>query len=279
MSNAAGLGYLHRSSPIHALTGTTKLLMAVLSSVAAMITYDTRFLAAMIIGAVIVFGVSKIKLSDVGFVLIFVAVLMVFNSVAIFLFSPEEGVKIYGTRHEIAHLFSGYYLTQEQLFYMLNVILKYFSVLPMALLFIVTTQPNEFASSLNRIGISYKIAYSVALTLRYIPDIQRDFGDISQAQQARGIDMSRKTKLLTRIKNISAIVFPLIFSSLSRIETISNAMELRGFGKNKRRTWYSAKPFKAGDYIAVATCAVLVIIAIYLNAVNGGRFFNPFVES
>lgn len=276
MSKAANLGYLHRSSPIHGLTGTTKLLMAVFASVAAMITYDTRFLAAMIMGAVIVFGISKIRLNDISFVLIFIAVLMVINSIAIFLFSPEEGVKIYGTRHEIAHLFAGYYLTQEQLFYMFNVILKYFSVLPMALLFIITTQPNEFASSLNRIGVNYKIAYSVAITLRYIPDIQRDFGDIKNAQQARGIDMSPKEKLPSRIKNVSAIVFPLIFSSLSRIEIISNAMELRGFGKNKRRTWYSAKPFKTGDYAAVAVCVALVGAAVYLNFVNNGRFYNPF---
>lgn len=276
MGNSAGLGYMHRNSLIHGLTGTTKLLMAVFASIAAMITYDTRFLVALILGASIVFRVSGIRLRDIRFVLVFITVLMVFNSIAIYLFSPEEGVRIYGTRHEIVHLFAGYFLTQEQLFYMLNVILKYFSVLPMALLFIVTTQPNEFASSLNRIGVNYKIAYSVALTLRYIPDIQRDFLDIKNAQEARGIDMSANEKLFRRVKNAAAIVFPLIFSSLSRIETISNAMELRGFGKGKKRTWYSAKPFRAGDYTAMALSAALVGIAVWLNIVNGGRFFNPF---
>lgn len=265
-----------RNSPVHNLTGATKLLMAVFSSVAAMITYDTRFLAAMIIGAVIVFGVSKIRFRDIRFIVVFIAVLMVINSVVIFLFSPEEGVKIYGTRHELARLFAGYALTWEQLFYMLNVILKYFSVLPMALLFIVTTQPSEFASSLNRVGVNYKVAYSVAIALRYIPDVRRDFDDISKAQQARGIDMSRREKLVRRLKNISAVMFPLIFSSLGRIETISNAMELRGFGKNKSRTWYSAKPFRMGDYAAIACCAALVIVALALNAINEGRFYNPF---
>lgn len=30
-----------------------------------------------------------------------------------------------------------------------------------------------FAASLNSIGISYKVGYSVAIALRYIPDIQR----------------------------------------------------------------------------------------------------------
>ncbi|CDO02826.1 ABC-type cobalt transport system, permease component CbiQ [Oceanobacillus picturae] len=39
---------------------------------------------------------------------------------------------------------------------------------------------------------------------------------------------------------------PLIFSSLERIEVISNAMELRGFGKKKKRTWYHATAFLTG---------------------------------
>ncbi len=62
----------------------------------------------------------------------------------------------------------------------------------MALFFILATNPSEFAASLNKIGVSYKISYSVSIALRYIPDIQREYHDISFAQQARGIDMSKK---------------------------------------------------------------------------------------
>ena len=46
-----------------------------------------------------------------------------------------------------------------------------------------------------------------------------------------------------RIKNASAILLPLILSSLDRIDTISNIMELRGFGKHKKRSWYSYRKF------------------------------------
>ena len=68
-------------------------------------------------------------------------------------------------------------MTKEQLFYELNVILKYFATIPMALLFILTTDPSEFAASLNKIGVSYKVAYTVSIALRYIPDVQRDYKD------------------------------------------------------------------------------------------------------
>ena len=103
------------------------------------------------------------------------------------------------------------------------------------------------------------------------------FKDISFAQQARGIDMSKKEKLLKRIKSSSAILMPLIFSSLERIESISCAMELRAFGKNKNRTLYSAREFKKGDYIAVTFGVLLFIASFTMTIVNKGRFFNPFI--
>lgn len=59
-------------------------------------------------------------------------------------------------------------------------------------LFVSTTNLSEFAASLNRIGVSYKTSCSVALALRYIPDIQREYYDIAQLQQARGIGDGQK---------------------------------------------------------------------------------------
>lgn len=273
----AGLGYIPVESPIHKLCGSSKLLMVVFVSISAMITYDTRFLAAIIVAAMVMFFMGHVPLSRLRFILILIGLLMILNNILIFAFSPEEGVKIYETRHEIAHLFSHYYITQEQLFYQFNVTLKYFSIMPIALIFLNTTEPSEFASSLNKIGASYKVGYSVALALRYIPDVKREFIEISQAQQARGIDMSRKVSLRVRIKNVATIILPLVFSSIDKIESISNAMELRSFGKNKKRTWYRARPFAKADYILIIVSALMIAVSLYLNQVNGGRFYNPFI--
>lgn len=95
-----------------------------------------------------------------------------------------------------------------------------------------TTHPSQFASSLNQIGVPYKIAYSVSLTLRYIPDLQEEFFTIKMSQEARGMELS-KASLMQRIKGNLLIITPLIFSSLERIDTIATAMELRRFGKEK----------------------------------------------
>ena len=242
-----------------------------------MITYDTRVLLGMFVISIIVFKISKVKFKQVSFVLYFILVFLLLNNIAIFIFSPYEGVQIYGSRNDLFKIAGPYTVTAQQLFYQFNITLKYFSIIPMALLFMVATNPSEFAASLNKIGVSYKIAYSVSIALRYIPDVQRDYQDISFAQQARGIDMSKKEKLTKRIKNSASILMPLIFSSLDRIEAISSAMELRAFGSNKKRTWYNGRPFKLGDYITILVVSIILIIAIMATISNGGRFYNPFI--
>ena len=271
------LSYSNIDSPIHKLTGASKLIALIIWALASMITYDTRVLLGMFVVSIIVFKISKVEFKQISFVLYFILVFLLLNNIAIFIFSPYEGVQIYGSRTDLFKIAGPYTLTLEQLFYQFNITLKYFSIIPMALLFMVATNPSEFAASLNKIGVNYKIAYSVSIALRYIPDVQRDYQDISFAQQARGIDMSKKEKLTKRIKNSASILIPLIFSSLERIETISTAMELRAFGNNKKRTWYNAKPFKRNDYIAILLVAIILGIAILANIANKGRFYNPFI--
>lgn len=275
--NTEMLSYIKKDSPIHKLTGATKLICFLLWTIAAMITYDTRVLLGLFLFGIIAFKVSKIEFKEISFVLYFILFFLFLNTVMIFVFSPLEGVNIYGTRHDIINLVGPYVLTKEQLFYELNVILKYLATIPMALLFILTTEPSEFAASLNKLGINYKAAYTVSIALRYIPDVQRDYKDISFAQQARGIDLSKNEKLIKRIKNSSAILMPLIFSSLERIDKISLAMELRAFGNNKKRTWYTRRKFEKQDYISILIMMIIVLISIFMVKINGSRFFNPFI--
>lgn len=269
--------YIDRPSPIHRLTGACKLVCLIAWSVAAMTSFYTPLLIFLTVASLVLFRVAKLKVKDISFMLGIMVVYIVMNNVLIFLFSPEHGTSIYGTRTVLFRIAGPYVVTAEQLFYHLNVILKNACTIPIVLLFVCTTNPSEFAASLNRIGVSYRISYAVALALRYIPDIQREYRDISLAQQARGTEMSKKASLVNRLKAASSILIPLILSSLDRIETISNAMELRGFGKGKNRTWYSGRKFSKMDILCMVVCLFLVILSLTLTYLNGGRYFNPFI--
>ena len=270
--------YNSLDTPIHRLSGLTKLIGFLLLTFATMFSYDIRVIALIMIFSFYILKISKIKYSQIKLMLWYVIVFIFINAIMTYLFSPEEGVKIYGTRHEIFHLFGRYSLTQEQILYQATKVLKYISVIPLGITFLLTTNPSEFAASLNRVGVSYKAAYAVSLTLRYFPDIQREYRDISLAQQARGLEMSNKAKLKDRFKNALLIIIPLIFSSLDRIENISNAMDLRGFSKEKTRTWYTAKKMDKADYIGIVLCSMIFISTILVSVfINESRFYNPFI--
>ena len=263
---------------VHRLSGLTKLLCFLLLTFAVMYSYDIRVILLVMLFSFFVLWISKIKFSQIRTMVLYVLIFVITNAIISFFFSPEFGVEIYGTRHEIVHLFGKVYLTQEQLLYQGTKLLKYVSVIPLGMIFLLTTNPSEFASSLNGVRVHYKAAYAVALTLRYFPDIQRDYHDISLAQQARGLDLSRKAKFKDRFKNALLITIPLIFSTLDRIDLISNAMDLRGFGKDKKRTWYTFKKMDKQDKLALVLSALIFIGSLCVSAfINHSRFYNPFI--
>ena len=270
------LSYIERDSPVHRLTGVTKLIVFLLWTIVCMVSYDTRVLICAMILSIVIFLIARIRFVEVRTVLIFIGVFLILNDLTIYLFSPEQGVQIYGSRTVLFQFSERYTVTKEQLFYLFNVTLKYFTVVPIALLFLITTDPSEFACSLTRLKVSFRVSYAVSITLRYITDVQTDLHNIAQSQQARGIDLSREAPLKERIAGLAGIAIPLIFSSLDRIELISNAMDLRGFGKRDRRTWYCERPMTRSDFIVIGAALFLAVAAIAVTLTNGGRFYNPF---
>lgn len=271
------LAYEEKDTWIHELSGVSKLIFFLLWCFTSMLTYDTRILVFMVIFSFIIFKISKTKWKQVGAVFKMIILFLVLNVTAIFILSPDQGTHIYGTRTVLFHIAGHYDMTREQLFYELNVIIKYFTVIPAIFMFLVTTNPSEFAASMNKVGISYNVGYAISIALRYIPDIQGEFIKIKHAQEARGIEMSGKASFFSRIKNTAAIIFPLIFSSMDRIDTVSNAMELRGYGKHKKRTWYTEKKLKRNDYLSIAFSVLFMAVALAITFADGNRFYNPFV--
>ncbi|HEL2057942.1 TPA: energy-coupling factor transporter transmembrane protein EcfT [Streptococcus suis] len=269
------IGYQPGKGFIYQLSAVTKMLFFLLISIIAMVTYDTRLILVIAVFSLSLFRLSKIRLKDVSFVLVFTTIFALLNALMVYLFAPQYGVSLYGAKTVLWEGLGIYTVTSQQLFYMLNMVLKYFCTVPLAVVFLMTTHPSQFASSLNQIGVPYKIAYAVSLTMRYIPDIQEEFFTIRMSQEARGLELSKKGKLMDRIKGNLSLVVPLIFSSLGRIDTISTAMELRRFGKNSKRTWFTYQALQKQDYLVFMVIALFACTAIALFILNQGRFYNP----
>lgn len=275
-SSSLGLSYINTQSPIHKLNGITKFALFVSWITVVLTTFDLRIICVLILVGLGLLKLTRIPFSLYKPFLIATIGVLSMNALFMFLLAPQQGTVYLKSHTVLIELWSDYSLTSETLFYLINVTLKYFSMFPIALVFVFSTHPTEFAASLNRLGVPAKIAYAVSLTLRYLPEIKKDFVNIMHAQQARGIDFSSKTPFFQRVKNLSLILGPLLFSSLDRADEISNAMLLRGFGRHKSRTWYSEKALTKTDWIVLSVIIIITGLAIVRKVTETQLFWYPF---
>ena len=155
----------------------------------------------------------------------------------------------------LCHLFwEVFRLDMEQLFYMVNISIKYFVALPVAILVYLSDQSQrEFAASLNSIGISLQSRLFRGHRPALHPDIQRLLtASASTAGERCGTWKKEHFSQDRKPRQHPAATDPI---SLNRIDnTISNAMELRGFG-NIKKNWYTKRSFARNDDAGTRSCA------------------------
>ena len=164
-----GINYVNTNSALHRLNGVTKFVFFLAWVTVVLTTFDLRIILALIITGCILLKLTKVPFPVYKPLLIATASVLTMNALFMFLLAPQQGVEYIGSSTVLLSLWGNYSLTQKTLYYLLTVTLKYFSMFPIALVFVFTTHPTEFAASLNHLGVPYKIAYAVSLTLRYLP--------------------------------------------------------------------------------------------------------------
>ncbi len=264
------------NSFFHKLDGSVKLLFALLWSIIVFSFMDYRiFVALIIIGSLLLYY-SKIKFKDIRYIIIFVFFFTVFNSLLLAIITPKHGSELVGV-YTPFFTFGKYVLTKETLFFALTLSLKYFALLPISLIFVFTTNPSEFACSLNKIKVNYKISYSVSLALRYIPDVISEYNHIKNALKLKGIDFDGEKNKLKKLGKYKLILIPLIRSSIFKIDTISSGMDLRSFGLLPKRTWYVSRRYGKYEYISIFI--MIIIFGIYLLVYNSIKtdLYYPFL--
>lgn len=275
MSRTGSL-YIEGDSLFHRMDGAVKLILLLSWTVVTFLFLDLRIFAVMLTAGIAMLLTTGIPLKRMSFLFWILTVFTVLNSAFILLLTPRFGTTLTGSHTPRIPI--GYNtINQETLFYVLTLSLKYMTLLPITLLFIFTTHPSRFAASLNKLGVPYKMAYAVSIAFRYIPDLTQEFRTILNVMQMRGLGISREDgNLRRRLKNLSLVVVPLLQSSLQHIESVSDAMDLRGFGTGRSRTWYMGTVMSLADKLAVVLCALLLGLAIFLKLQVFPGFWYPF---
>ena len=144
--------------------------------------------------------------------------------------------------------------------------LKLFGVFSATLALMSTINPQLCCIACRRLGAPDKIAYTITLTMRYIPTLIKDFHSTRDAQMARGLELERPgANFLNRLRKVAPLLIPVIVRNIAESGDVVNSMELRAFGTRKRRTWLRELHFRRRDVAATATGFLLLASCVMLK--------------
>ncbi len=97
-----------------------------------------------------------------------------------------------------------------------------------------TTRERDLIGGLMKGGLPFEASFLLMMTLRFISLSMTDLATIREARRARA--MPERENLIQLLRNLISIVIPLFVATIRRIQTFSNALEVKGFAPGAKRT-------------------------------------------
>lgn len=268
---------------LHQLTGTTKVRLFIVATVYLIMSWDLRLILPVLFAGVIGLISMRPNWKPIRIMFVFFIVMNVLNLFLFFIADPDIGSKFCASRTVLADLPGYLYVSGETLWYLFTRFIKILATFTVSITFMLSITPSEFAAGLYSVKVPYKICTVVELAYRCIPDIVRDYQNISTSMQARGVEMDpKKIGLWKRLKQMVLIIVPLLLSSFDKVGNIANAMDLRGYGKLKKRSYYAEHEMTAADKVfrfvyLVMLGICIAYIAYKMLSPNYLQLWYPFV--
>lgn len=247
--------YRSGDSFVHCLDARIKILATVVLSILILQARDWEiFLISASICAVCI--VSRLKFSEVREALRPLALF------AVLLF----GLHLFFTEGDA--IFPISYLpvriTQEGFFRGLLISWQFLSLALSGAILTMTTSPSDLVcglehllSPLRRIRIPVQdIAVMVSMALRFMPTLLEEYDRIKTARIARGacVETGRFGR---KMKNMAAILTPLMFNVFRRADDLTEAMESRGYVRGPRTTLHQLR-FGQEEVFALMVLGILL---------------------
>ena len=146
---------------------------------------------------------------------------------------------------------------REGIFYALHIGLN---ILNMLLSFAV------FVDELEKRGFSPRFGYIVTSVFQIIPQMMGTMNTIMDAQRSRGLET--EGNLRTRGKAFLPLISPVVMSSLINTRERAIALEVRGFGAGKKKTWLTERTRHKGDREITIFLGVCILAAVVWRIVG-----------
>ncbi len=124
------------------------------------------------------------------------------------------------------------------------------------LIFLSVTRIEEFTAGLNKLGLPFPVCFALTLAFRLVPTFILSAETTLQAQKSRGLDLE-SGNLIQKIKKHLPLIIPILTTTLRNVELLAIALEAKGFGAKKRRTYYLDFKFGRNDLLTLFLLAFL----------------------
>ena len=131
-----------------------------------------------------------------------------------------------------------------------------------------TTSQTELVLSFVSLGVPYQWGLVLAMALRYLPSMANAFSMISDAQQARALDLG-KGNPIKRARAYLPITVAMLITALRTSERLAYALQSRALGSAKRRTYLHRLAFRTTDWLWTVLLLAALALFLYLRLVHG----------
>ena len=164
-------------------------------------------------------------------------------------------------------------LTVERLWFAIAQLMRILSISLVFIMIPYTMDSRAYGVTFRKLGLPDRLAYTMELSFRFIPTLARNFQVTLDAQRARGFELdSVKGGILSKVRRIAPLIIPVTMNAIVSSEDIANAMDLRGFGQQKR-TWLYELKYQWWDYVVIGFAVLLLGVIVYLAYGHGMRLF------
>lgn len=247
--------YLDRGTWVHRLDPRTKMFLLLGAFVFAFLFANPLY-GLVVLAVVLAFGAmakSLINLRRVWFVLLTIAVMTVI------LWS------LFGGGRTPLFLF----VEREAVLYGLGAALRVDNTIIAGMIFLSTTRNEEITTGLVKLGIPYRFAFAISTALRLVPTIAATGSTIGQAQRSRGLDLE-SGGFIERARKFAPLLVPVFVSTIRSTNVFSMALESKGFGAGKDRTFFLRLAMGRADVLTLAASLLLLAAAIALRVAGYG---------
>ena len=214
-------------SPFHRLNPLTKLVVAMASTVLAIVMGGVIGPAVLVLVAVIVPGLVAGILPRLLRTALLLSLPIAISVLVVNLFFYPAG-------RDVLFQVGPIRATAEGLGFAIETLARIGAISGAVTLFYLTTPPPELVLDLERRGVAPRLAFVTIASVQTVPAMVERASSITAAQRARGLDT--EGSLLKRLRGVLPLAGPVLLGSIAEIEERTMALEARGFTRPGRRT-------------------------------------------